>query len=210
MSSRAGLQDMFTFGEPRSNDAQDIKSYLWDIVGGAPGSLVLDWMEGSQSLMGGDFAKASEKLVPLKFVADMIRTYRTTSEGKKTGAGYERMSPYSLPEAAIRTLGFTPGREAETNEAAGHFYSAQRRSTEARNKMMQDWANASPGERGRLWGQVEKFNYNKTRDERLTRADLEKYTKRRRTEEKGLVKRGFRVDRRSKELFRQVEGTYNQ
>jgi hypothetical protein len=76
--------------------------------------------------------------------------------------------------------------------------------------MLHRWADAAPSERGRIWGQVEKFNYGKAKDERLTRSDLDKYAKRRRTEEKsGLVQGGFRVTKRDKPLYKKVQGTYS-
>ena len=210
LSTRAGLQDMLTFGEPRSNDAQDVKAYLFELIGGAPVSLGLDWFNGAQALMNGEFGEASEKLVPLKVVADAIKSYRTTSEGKKTRAGYESLAPYGIGEAAIRTLGFTPAREAETSEARNYFYSSTKRVTAERNSLMQNWFQASPNQRGRLWGQIESYNRGRTRDERLTRSELDAYVKRRRTEERsGLVKSGFRVTRREKQSYKKLQGTYN-
>ena len=210
MSSRVGLQDLFTFGEPRSADQQDLKSFMWDVVGGAPVSLAGDWFKGSQALMNGEWVEAAERFTPIKVVADAIKSYRVTSEGKKTEAGYESLAPYSMGEAAIRTLGFTPARESETAEARNYFYSATKRASAERNSLMQDWYQASGSARGRLWGQIEKFNYGKTSDEKLTRSELDKYTKRRRTEERsGLVKSGFRVTRRETQSYKKLQGTYN-
>jgi len=210
LSSRVGLQDLLTFGEPRSNSAQDTSAYLWDTVAGAPVGLMRDWFAGSQALMNGEWATAAEKLTPIKVVADAIKSYRTTSTGKKTAAGYESLSPYSIGEAAIRTLGLTPAREAETTEARNYFAGVTARANATRNDLMHQWVTASPSERGRLWGNVERFNYGKTRDEKLTRSDLDKYAKRRRTEEReGLVKSGFRVTKRDKPLYKKVQGTYS-
>ena len=210
MSSRVGLQDLFTFGEPRSADKQDFSAFMWDTVGGAPAGLIGDWAKGSQALMNAEWSEAAERLTPIKMVADAIKSYRTTSEGKKTAAGYESLAPYSIGEAAIRTLGFTPAREAETSEARNYFYSATKRASAERNSLMQDWYQASSSQRGRLWGQIEAFNRGKVRDERLTRSELDKYVKRRRTEERsGLVQSGFRVTRREKASYKKLQGTYN-
>jgi hypothetical protein len=160
--------------------------------------------------MNGEWVEATQKFTPIKVVADAIKSYQVTSGGKKTKAGYESLSPYGAGEAALRVLGLAPARDVETAEARNYFYSAQSRAAASRNELMHQWVTASPSERGKLWGQVEKFNYGKTRDEKLTRSDLDKYAKRRRTEEReGLVKSGFRVTRRDTNLYKKVQGTYS-
>ena len=210
LSSRVGMQNLSTFGEPRSADKQDFSAFLWDTVAGAPAGLVGDWFRGSQALMNGEFGEAAQRFSPVKMLTDAIKSYRTTSEGKKTAAGYVSMTPYGIGEAAIRTLGFTPAREAETSEARNYFYSATKRASAERNSLMQDWFQAAPNQRARMWGQVEAFNRGKSRDERLTRSELDKYVKRRRTEERsGLVKSGFRVTRREQNQYKKLQGTYN-
>jgi hypothetical protein len=210
LSSRVGMQDMATFGEPRSADAQDLKAFLWDTVGGAPAGQIGDWIKGTQAVFNGDWAEASQRFSPVKMLTDAIRAGRGTSESQKTAAGYEKLSAYGAGEAVLRTLGFTPAREAETNEARSYFGGAIKRANAARNDLMHQWVTASPSERGRLWGTVEKFNYGKTRDEKLTRSDLDRYAKRRRTEEReGLVKSGFRVTKRDTQTYKKLGNTYN-
>lgn len=210
LSSRVGLQDLFTFGEPRSDEAQDIKAFLFDFIGGAPGSMVVDTVAGVNNVWSGDWVKGIEQMSPLKIASNSIRAYRQWAEGKKTAAGYEAMEPYSLTEAFIRGFGFTPGREAEANEQRSFFYSAQKRQSAERNNLMHEWYTASPSERAKMWGSIERWNKGRSKDERLTRADLDKYVKRRRSEEKrGVVQSGFRVTRRDRALYNEVRETYN-
>lgn len=210
LSSRAGYQDLLSFGEPQSTDnPNDLWAYFGQLVGGAPASLAMDWVQGSQKLVDGDYAEGLQKIAPIKVVGDLIKAYRVTSEGKKTGAGFPSMEPYSYGEAAIRTFGFTPAREAETTEMSRLFYSTQKSMSKARDDLMHQWAAAQTGsDRMRLWGQVEKFNYKKTSDERLTRSELDQYAKRHRKEATGR-KSGLRVTRREKQLYDALSGVYD-
>lgn len=210
LSTRAGMQDLLTFGEPRSSDPQDIKAYLFDLIGGAPGSMVIDTARGANLFIAGNFVEGAEKLVQLKIASNSIKAYREWSEGKKTAAGYEAQDPSTLVESFIRGFGFTPSRIAETTERRSFFYTAQKGMAAERNDFMHRWAESSPSERMRLWGKIEKWNAGRPKDERLTRSDLTRYMKRRKTEDrKGTVKSGFRLTRRERALFEETERTYN-
>jgi hypothetical protein len=208
LSSRVGIQDLLLFGEPRSQDEQDVKAYLWDVVAGAPGALVRDWFQGTQDLLSGDVLNAAQKLNPVKVGADLVKSYRMATEGKKTGAGYQSLSPYSLGEAAIRTFGFTPARESEAGEASRYFYAKQAEAQGARGSFMHQWAAASGSERGKLWGQIERYNSSREDDEKLTRADLDRYVRSRATIEKSR-RSGLRLTRREKSLYKDITGVYN-
>ena len=210
LSSRVGLADVLTFGEPRSNDSHDIMAYFGELVGGAPTSMMMDWVSGTNDLWAGNIAQGVEKLSPLKFASNSIAAYRRMTEGRKSAAGYQTMDPYTLQEALIRSFGFTPGREAESNERRSYFYGAQKREASQRNDYLHLWAGAAPNERTKLWGQIEKWNRGRKPDERLTRSELDRYIRRRQSEEKGgVVKDGFRVTRRDRALYESTEGVYN-
>jgi hypothetical protein len=208
LSSRVGLQDLLLFGEPRSQDQQDVKAYAWDVVAGAPGALVRDWFLGTQDLLAGDVLGAAEKLNPVKVGADLVKSYRMATEGKRTGAGYQSLSPYSLGEAAIRTFGFTPSREAEAGEASRYFYAKQAEAQGARGSYLHQWAAASGSERARLWGQIERYNRSREDDERITRSDLDRYVRSRATIEKSR-RSGLRLTRREQSLYKDITGVYN-
>jgi hypothetical protein len=205
-----GWSDLFTFGEPRTDEAHDLKAFAFDVVGGAPGSMILETASGINDIFSGELAKGLEKVAFLKFASNSIKAYRQMTEGKKTAAGYEAMEPYGLTEAFIRGFGFTPAREAETNERRSYFYGAQKRQSAQRNDLMHQWIEATPAERVKLWGAIERWNKGRPKDERLTRVDLDSYVKRRKTEDtKGMVRSGFRVTRRERSLYEQTERTYN-
>jgi len=208
LSSRVGLQDLLLFGEPRAQNEQAVQAYLWELVGGAPVALFKDWAKGVQALRDGDILESMQKFSPLKVTADLVKAYRTSTEGKKSGAGYTSLTPYSATEAAVRAFGFTPAREAEAGEASRYFYSREERGSAERRSYMHQWAAASGSERARLWGQVEKFNSRKPEDEKLTRADLDRYTKSRKTMEKSR-RSGLRVTRREQSLYEDIGNVYN-
>src|SRR6185437_9867882 len=172
--------------------------------------LSVDYMKGAQALTSGDYTKAAELLIPLKMVSDGIGAFRKATEGKTSKRGMQTMTPYSLPEAVVRTFGFTPAREAETNDAQSSYFSKTQRLTRSRSDLQQSWLKATPSERLRLWGQVEGWNKGRAPEERLTRADLDSYVRRRRNDERaGRITNGLRVTSRTRNIMDESRGTYN-
>jgi hypothetical protein len=210
LSSRVGLDSLTTFGEPRSNTNADVKSWLFDTVAGAPVALVGDWVKGANALTAGDFSKAAELMVPLKFASDSIKAYRTMSEGKKSGTGRETMTPYSPLEAAVRAAGFTPRREAETAAQRSAYFSQQKGQSEQRNKLVADWVTAKPSEKGDAMRAVQSFNRGKPKDAQISMKDLTTAAKRRTKEESdGTVRNGMRTTKRDRHIFDRVAQIYN-
>lgn len=209
LSSRLGLDTMLGgFGEPRSNEAQDWKAYLFDIFGGAPTGLAIDVATGLNLLASGDVMKASEKLIPLKVVADGIKSYRTLTEGKTSRAGRETMSPYGVTEAVIRTLGFTPAREAEVSERSSAFYRARQSQEEVRGELRREWLDATPASRGRLWKEIQKWNRTQPREVRLSLSDLRTYQRQMKADMEKTVE-GLRARQREEHILERTDSTYN-
>jgi uncharacterized glyoxalase superfamily protein PhnB len=204
LSSRVGLDSLSSFGEPRSNKEADIKKWAFDTIAGAPIALVGDWIKGMNELTAGNFTKAAELLVPMKFAADSIRAYRQMSEGRKGSTGKETMSPYSVREAVTRAAGFTPAREAEQSAMNSAFYSASRQDKDERSRLMSSWASAKPSDKPDAWKKIQSFNKGKSRDQQISMQQLTSYADRRKKEGNSIT-----TTRRDKDFLKTAQSTYN-
>ena len=210
VSSRVGLDSLLTFGEPRSTKEADVKSWLFQTLAGAPAALVGDWVKGANALTEGNFTRAAELMVPMKFAADSIRAYRQATEGKKSGTGRDTLSAYTPFEAAVRSIGFTPRREAEDSARRSAFFSAQKQSSGERADLMNKWITAKPAEKTKAFAAIRKWNSGQPKDAQISMADLTKAAKRRKTEESdGTVTAGVRTTKRDRHIFERANQTYN-
>lgn len=210
ISGRIGLDTLFTFGEPKSANVNDAALWFANTVGGAPFGLAQSWYTGVQKLTSGDLSGAAQDLIPVKTFTDALKAYKTATEGKKSSTGQGTMSPYSLPEAAVRVLGFTPEREAEDQSKRATFYGKQQAATTSRTTLTDNWINASPQDRQKMWGSVESWNAGQDPGNRLTRAALDSAAKRRATSVgTGATRQGIRTTSRDKSILDKLDQTYN-
>jgi hypothetical protein len=205
LSSRVGLDSLLSFGEPRSQKEADVKKWMWDTLAGAPVALVGDWVKGMNQLWSGNFSKAAENLVPMKFAADSIRAYRQATEGKKSATGKDTLSPYSPMEAVVRMAGFTPSREAEQSAASSAFYQASQGAKDQRTQLMAAWANAKPSAKFSAWKDVQAFNKGKPREAQISMSQLTSYADRRQKEGNQALRPGTK----DKFIMDRVKATYN-
>jgi hypothetical protein len=203
LSSRVGLDSLTSFGEPKTDKEADVKKWLFDTLAGAPVALVGDWVKGANALMTGDFTKAAEQMVPVKFAADSIRAYRQFTEGKKSATSQrETMSPYTPREAAMRALGFTPAREAETGAERSSFYGKQTKAKEERSALMAKWVVAKSADKRDAYAAVQKWNRSHPSQEEIKMSELESARKRRDTEDRsGVMQHGIRTTKRDRYLL---------
>lgn len=210
LSSRMGIDTLMgPFGEPRSNEAQDWKAYMWDFVSGAPAGLVTDWAKGVNDLAQGEVVRAAERLIPIKALSDSIKAYRTATEGTVSErSGKQVMSPYSATEAAFRALGFQPSREAESYERSGSFYRGRDQQKEVRGEFQREWVEANSAARGRIWRDIQKWNKSQPRDARISLDELRGYQRRMETDKKN-TQEGIRARKREQHLLERTNSTYN-
>lgn len=210
LSSRMGIDTLIgPFGEPRSNQGQDWKAYMWDSFSGAPVGLMGDWASGVSSLAQGDFAKAAEKLVPIKTFSDVLKAYRMATEGSVSKkSGQQMMSPYSTGEAIIRGLGFQPAREAESYERTAAFNRAKDERYQERQQFMKDWVNSTGATRGRVWRDVVKWNKSQPAEARLSLSELKGYQSKMERAKKETDE-GIRARNREQSIKKRVDQTYN-
>jgi hypothetical protein len=111
-----GMDNLLTFGKPMSDKPNDIKSWLFDTIAGAPIGMLFKGYTGIQAAAKGDVEKTIDNLVPVKAVRDVARAGFGYARGRTDRNGRQLMEPYSASEAAIQAMGFTPSRKAEDYE----------------------------------------------------------------------------------------------
>jgi len=203
LSSRMGLNDLTTFGQPRENTKDAWGSWLWDTVKGAPISLGTDMIRGANMIATGDIEKGVELMLPFKQVADTLTTYRLATEGKRSGmTGRQTLDPLTGPEAFVRSLGFKPGREAETLERDNAYYTVKKERMGERQQLVSKWLNAKGDEKADAWKRIVKYNAGVDEVARITMGQLTTAQKRRASEERrGTIIDGKRVTKDDRGIY---------
>jgi hypothetical protein len=116
LGHRMGFDAGLLNDEPSSASSGDIMSWVGKNVAGAPGGMLLDWLDGMHALEGGDFQKAGEKFLPGS-LKDFAKAYRLGTSGVQVGG--KTIRPASYGDAMLQTLGFS-GVERE-RQMEGHY-----------------------------------------------------------------------------------------
>lgn len=206
--ARMGLDSVTSFGEPRSQKEADVKTWLFDSLAGPVVSLGGDWIKGIQSAGNGDFAKAAEKLIPIKAASDSIRAYRQATEGKKSASGRETMGAYTPSEAALRVLGFGNAREAEIGAKRSAYYSQSNRQKEERAELVKAWTEAKPADKVKAFAAITAWNKDVPKDAQIKMKELTDKLKRDEKTKKDLVN-GIKPGKKDKYLLDRGANTYN-
>lgn len=209
VSSRMSLADLLTFSTPRSNSAADMKSWLFDTMAGAPAGLILQQIAGMQELSQGNFAKAAEKMIPIKAARDINQAVSGYISPKTNKFGRQTMGTYTPYEAGLRAIGFKPAREAEAQEQRSAVGGDVYKYNQDRQQLIRDWVNAPEENRAKQMIAIQKFNYGLPTASQISRVDLRNAEKSRKTEErKGTNVNGMRFSKRT-EFLKDELGTYN-
>ena len=148
LSSRVSLADLWTFGEPKSSDRNDLLSYgaAWAL--GAPGSLALDWLQGVQEAGKGNYLKAAELLLPVKTLADMTKAARQYQEGRANEL-----------EVGLNVVGLRSARQANEGEAFGDKKRAGERKEKEFKELRQQFFDAkTAGDRAKAISKNREWN----------------------------------------------------
>jgi hypothetical protein len=205
ISGRVGLDGLLTFGEPRSARQNDLKSWLFDTIAGAPISTIMNVGVASTRALEGDALGALEKAPIPKAAIDLVRATKGAIYGKESQTGRQTMEPYTPYETVVKGLGFAPARESREREARNFLQNNIRADEEQRKRFRQAWIKATPDERAKLWGKVEQWNKTKPKDAQLTRRQLEDARRRRDNEETVL---GAVPNRRNQYIFDEMQRLY--
>jgi hypothetical protein len=185
LSTRIGLDNLLTPPQNlKSLKTSDIMAYAGQMFAGAPLSMLSEYPAGLQALWNGDPVEAARRLVPLKLFADTMQAYQRVTVGKQTPSGRESLTPYSPAETAVKVLGFTPGRDAETSEMRAAIQGDQQQFRAARQKLVQNWVNAAPGEKMSAWRSILQWNAGQPAAAQIRMAELSRDAQRRASEER--------------------------
>lgn len=132
ISARTGLQNTLFFGEPRTNDQQGWKAFLFDFASGAGGGMGVDIVRGISALSEGNIGRAMESLLPMKVMADTAR-----------GLNHYRAGRYNEQEFAIRAFGLMPERAARVSREIGSEIRASRQTRDQRTSLENAYRNAT-------------------------------------------------------------------
>lgn len=209
VSSRMSLADLITFGSPQSAKSEDLKTWLFDTMAGAPAGLIFQQIEAAQSLAAGDVRAAAEKAIPLKAARDINQAITRSLAPQTNKFGKETVSNYSAGEAALRAIGFKPAREAETQEMRRAVGSNTYAYTQKRAELIRNWVNADPKNRAKQMIAIDKFNRGLPANAQVSRADLYKAERSVKTAERqGTNVSGLRFTKRT-EQFKDEMNVYN-
>jgi len=180
MSSRLGNDSLITFGDPKKLDEAGVKSWVLDMLMGAPGGMVADTLKGINS---GDWQKA----LPLpKFMKDAMKAYDQSTEPRRTKAGKEIAPELGWAETMLMGVtGLTPASVSRRYEYGGSqaTYKAKQAGLQERQKMMGQWLNAKPAERGKIFNKIIRpWNNGKSKSEKIEYGDLTRTLTRRKND----------------------------
>lgn len=130
LSTRMGLNDMWTFGEPKDSSRDSQMAYIGSLTIGAPGSLAADWVGAIKDIGNGDVAKGVTNLIPVKFMSDFGKAVRGRMDPDVS-------QPMTRADAVMQAVGFRSRRLAEEGEQTGQKVSASQ-DREAERKRLQD------------------------------------------------------------------------
>jgi len=209
---RVGLDSLLLpMGEPKSSKAADIGQYVMQIAMGAPMSMVFEYPEAVEKLMKGDIMGGAAQLVPFKGAADALLAMQRLDQGKLTPGKKTAMDPYTPGEAFTRFLGFTPEREAETNDMRSFIQHEKAKRTKTRREEIADYVTAQTAdEREAVWERIQDNNDSLPPVARLTLPMLAAAAERRNRERAtGREQFGITIGPQERDLLTQAQRYYN-
>lgn len=216
LSSRVGMDNLLTFGEPKKYERESALAYLATTAAGAPGSMIFDAFSAASMFANGDILKGMGKVPLPKIVNDLAKAADRAANGRTSErTGKRTAEPIGYGEAAINAAGFRTGRQAEEFEEGGAKFAkrtekdgTKREATKLKNAFAEA---RNEGERVKVLARLKELNKKLPEDERLTPADLKKFAKGyEQDRSKGLVEGGYRVRNKAEmEELRQAASPYN-
>ncbi len=149
LAPRFGMGTLMNpLGYARFDDAERgedvVKELMFRVLGGPTGSSAAAFWDGIQAGLDGDYAKATEKMVPLKLMRDLARTYTLADQGVSTGKGEERIDPndMSVMSWIWQAMGVTPMKKGMYHEGQAGVQALKNAVMGERNKLLADYAQA--------------------------------------------------------------------
>jgi hypothetical protein len=114
------------------------------VFGGATGSNVSSLYDGLQAIKDGDFSKAGEKILPLKLLRDLAKTYSLSTDGVTTGKGEARLDPndFSVADPIWQAMGVQPMRKSRYYDQQASIQGPKQAVESTRDKLLAKHAQA--------------------------------------------------------------------
>lgn len=146
LSKRVGMGDIGTplpFMRQGRTGTEAVNNTLGAAAGAWAGAMA-SILDGIAFLANGDYAKAAEKIIPIKAAQNLVRGYRYDDQGltNRNGELVVSAEKFSAWDIALRTAGFQPMREAEYYEANQAVEGAKRAAQDTRTKLLRQYAQA--------------------------------------------------------------------
>jgi hypothetical protein len=194
LGSRLGMDNLTGVKLPASASQKDLSTAFGQLLTGASLSTVTEFWSGLKGVAGDldnavghqyapfkadEFARHAAQMIPIKAASDVGQAVAGYLAPGETKRGYEKTAhTYTLPEALVKSTGFTPTRDKIESEKRNANYVETRVAQKTRSDLQMMWLNADDADhRARVWGKVEEYNRTATPEERITRAQLNAYLK---------------------------------
>lgn len=142
LAPRFGMGTLMNpLGYARFDDAERGEDFVKEVMfslAGPTGSSAAAFWDGIQAGLDGNYSKAAEKIMPLKLLRDMARTYTLADQGVSTGKGETRIDPNDLSAMSWvwQAMGVTPMKKAMYHEGQAGVQSLKTAVTGERDKLL--------------------------------------------------------------------------
>jgi hypothetical protein len=126
------------------------------MLAGAPGSLIMDWREGANHAIDGDWDKAFIKMIPNKFVSDTAKAVAGRFDPTVR-------NPLSSYDAVQQAIGFRTGNAAERKRVEDDKFITSKQLTNDAKELRKEYLGARTAG-ARLKAQVRIVEFNKRAD----------------------------------------------
>lgn len=146
LSKRVGLGDLgspLPFMRQGKTGSEQAGNFLAAAAGPAVGTIATMY-DGLIELGKGEYAKAAEKIIPIKLAQNMVRTGRYAADGltNKNGEVVIADEKFSAWDLTMRGLGIQPTKEAEYYAANQAVEGRKQAVTDTRSKLLREYAQA--------------------------------------------------------------------
>jgi ADP-Ribosyltransferase in polyvalent proteins/Transglycosylase SLT domain len=164
LSERLGAHEILPIiHESQTHDTltSSTKENLFDMFGGAAGSLAFNISEGLSLFTKGETGRAIEKLVPNAIIKNALTATRYATEGKMNLKGEEVIPKenFSAYDLALQAMGFSPYKVFKGEESARAAKTDISFIEDKRTKLLSDFRKANEeGDTDKVLEDIAKFN----------------------------------------------------
>lgn len=144
--SMGGLMNPLAFArfDDTERGEDTLKEIMFRVFGGATGASAAAIWDGLSAVGDGDYTKAGEKLLPLKFLRDLAKTVTLNTEGLATGKGEQRLDPndFSVVDSIWQAMGIQPAKKTNYYDRQGAIQAQKQVVEGTRDKLLAEYGQA--------------------------------------------------------------------